>query len=117
MADFDGDGHNNMTEFSFGLDPKTADLLGSGAGIVLPAMTPGEGGGVRVEYRRAQDISISYRYDYSNDLMNWVELVDSVDYSETVVPAGDNEQVEVQLIGSKVGEPTAFIRVTFGIIP
>lgn len=115
LADFDLDGYNNMTEFSFGLDPLTPDDISQTNGIVFPMIGSQADGSINISYRRSTHTSLSYRYEFSSDLMNWTNLVAGVDYTESTQPDGDNELVEVEMGGSKAASHQLFIRLVFGV--
>lgn len=65
LADFDGDGYNNMTEFAYGLDPK---VVASPGNSVFPVISL-EGSDIEVSYRRRKNTSLTYHYDFSGDLI------------------------------------------------
>jgi len=112
LADFDGDGYNNMTEFSYGLDPKVPAAAGIG---VLPVIAVEGSSQIGINYRRETDTSLSYVYEFSSDLITWNLMVEGTDYTQTTSPADGNEQVEIQLIGDKASTLKGFIRIKLGI--
>ena len=111
LADFDGDGYNNMTEFAYGLDPK---VVASPGNSVFPVISL-EGSDIEVSYRRRKNTSLTYHYDFSGDLITWAPMTNGVDYSESISPAGSNEQVTIDLLGSRKAARTGFIRIGVGI--
>jgi hypothetical protein len=110
-ADFDDDGYDNMTEFAYGLDPKIPD---SAVQYVFPVIAV-ESSEVKVHYRRRKNTSLTYIYEFSADLISWTPMAEGVDYSQSAIPAGDNELVTIDLLGSKEAAATGFIRVRIGI--
>ena len=113
LADFDGDGYNNLTEFSHGLDPKVPAAAGAG---VLPVIAVEGSNQIGINYRRETDTSLTYVYEFSIDLITWNPMAEGTDYTQTTSPDGDNEQVEIQLIGDKASTLKGFIRIKFGIL-
>ena len=112
LGDFDGDGYNNMTEFSYGLDPTVSETAGAG---VFPVIAVGGADQIRINYRREMNTSLNYVYEFSNDLITWTPMVAETDYSETLTPAGDNELLEIELLGDHATAPEGFLRIKFGI--
>jgi hypothetical protein len=112
LSDFDGDGYNNLTEFAYGLDPKTTTPAEPG---IFPIISVNPGTQIEVSYRREADTSLRYVYEFSSDLITWDPMVEGIDFSQTLSPTGTYEQVAIDLLGDKETAATGFIRVTYGI--
>ncbi len=111
LADFDGDGYNNLTEFAYGLDPQVAAAAGPEKFPVIAVVASQ----IDVGYRRETDTSLGYVYEFSSDLITWDPMVEGVDFSQTITPADSNELVDIELLGDKATAAVGFIRVTYGI--
>lgn len=112
LADFDGDGYNNLTEFAYGLDPQVAAAPGPG---IFPVIAVDGSSQIEIDYRRETDTSLTYVYEFSSDLITWDPMVEGVDFSQMVTPDGGNELVVIELLGDKETASVGFIRVTCGI--
>ncbi len=112
LADFDGDGYNNLTEFAYGLDPQIAAAPGPG---IFPVIAVDGSSQIEIDYRRETDTSLTYVYEFSSDLITWDPMVEGVDFSQRVTPDGGNEWVVIELLGDKETASVGFIRVTCGI--
>lgn len=111
LADFDGDGYNNMTEFAYGLDPEGPAAADSG---VFPVIAV-ESADIEINYRRTPNTSLTYNYEFSSDLVSWVPLSEGLHYSQSVAPTGSYEQVTIELLEPIEATSQGFIRVNVGI--
>jgi hypothetical protein len=109
LADFDGDGCNNLAEFAYGLDPKVPD-----AGKKIFPVISATGTEATFAYRRRALTVLNDRYEFSSDLVTWQPLVEEHDYSVTIIPEGSDERVTVELVGAKEKGP-GFVRIVTGI--
>jgi hypothetical protein len=107
--DLDGDGLKNLTEFALGLNPDT--VLSSRA--LLPRLDI-TNGGMRIRFKRRSGIAAQTRYQYSETLTNWFDLLRDIDFIEsTVSNTPDEELVETLLTGTPTNLQTAFFRIRF----
>ncbi len=115
LDDFDGDGYDNLTEFSFGLNPEMPETDESLEGVVIPSIQAEAHGNIYFNYRRTKGTSLEYAYEISSDLMDWEKMVEGVDYLQTIEDNGINEGVELRLIGSRTNSASAFMRCIYGV--
>ncbi|HEY5653930.1 MAG TPA: fibronectin type III domain-containing protein [Pontiella sp.] len=111
LADYDGDGYNNLTEFAYGLDPQSPTPADDGIFPVLEIT----GADIKFNHRRNPDTSLTYKYEFSSDLITWSPMVDGIDYSASTAPTGSYEQITIDLIGNNETQSNGFIRVKVGI--
>ena len=103
LADWDGDGQSNWTEFAFGADPAAADSKHGGYPQLLR-----DGQGLWFQFRRRVDAStadLSYLKQRSRNLVNW----EAWEAEATGVPASPGyETVTIPVLPS---EPQEFFRI------
>jgi glycerophosphoryl diester phosphodiesterase len=91
-VDNDGDGLVNLVEYALDLDPLVANPLPPTAVQGLQA------GQFTFRYERRANAYVRWTYEGSNDLLQWLPLLDLADYAEHPTPAAPGmEQVEVTL--------------------
>ena len=115
LDDFDGDGYDNLTEFSFGLNPEIPETAESLAGVIIPSLQVEATGAIYFNYRRTRGTSLEYAYEVSTDLVVWEKMAEGIDYLQTIEDDGMNEIVELQLMGSRTNSASAFMRCIYGV--
>jgi hypothetical protein len=93
-SDVDSDESDNRTEWAFGTDPSKFDQQPAGPAMTLTA------GSTQISHTRLKDAEkagVRFRYDVSEDLMDWTER-EPVQVSATAVPgSADYESVILSL--------------------
>jgi len=113
LADGDGDGWNNETEWQFGT---LANDPSSFPRVEILASPDGAGSGLIARYRRRfNDPSASYVEQGSPDLLNWSSgaAVTQTLATELVFPGGDYEDVTIEALPTRQvpGPADYFLRV------
>ena len=106
LDDFDGDKISNFMEFAFGLDAATA----SQATPNFPNFAL-EGAAKKLKHTRRSNSTVQFTYYLSEDLSTWNPLEEDVDYTLTITPGAETEEVELELIGTHASDAKAFLRV------
>ncbi len=107
-ADPDGDGRNNLIEYSFDLDPfDPGDFLPTGQ-----LQTAGPTPSFTVTYRRrTDDPSLHYERQISTDLIHW-STPNAESWTDVVIPNNNGtEDVRARLVRSGPLEPQLFVRI------
>ena len=69
---------------------------------------------MRIRFKRRSGIAAQTRYQYSETLTNWIDLLRDIDFIEsTVSNTPDEELVETLLTGTPTNLQTAFFRIRF----
>lgn len=109
LADPDGDGADNLSEFAFGGDPRAPDATSRTATVI--AAPPGSSAPWEFHYTRAHAApGITYRVEVSTDLVSW-SYGAGVTESVSVAYADGREQVVERILTVPVAGKL-FARVT-----
>lgn len=105
VGDDDQDGHSNLEEYAFGLDPR------SGASIEPFLSFPAPSTGTFTYTRRKRAFSgMDYTIWTSTDLNDWTEDT-GASQATSAIPGTDNESVEVVISPEHMGGQRLFLRI------